>query len=311
MASSPKLNNPDLKGKVAIISGSTRGIGRECAIALAKCGCNIVIAAKTTEPTKNLPGTIFSVAEEMKQLGVDALPCKVDMRDAKTIEKCVEDTVAHFGRIDIVINNASALWWHDIEDTPINKYDLITGINTRGSFILTKLALPYMRKNKFGRVITMSPPIQTDYERYQGFTAYNISKFGMTMVAMGAAAEGAKNNITGNSLWPATVVESQASKNFKLGSTKNWRKATILADCVLAIVGSTLNGTQNIDDELLIEEFGFTKKDLAVYRFDPNVEPIRALAPKTQIKVSLKRGDVRTLSKDETRTSANFNESKL
>eukprot|EP01060_Flectonema_neradi_P018771 TRINITY_DN256_c1_g1_i1.p1 TRINITY_DN256_c1_g1~~TRINITY_DN256_c1_g1_i1.p1 ORF type:complete len:314 (+),score=68.80 TRINITY_DN256_c1_g1_i1:139-1080(+) len=313
MAACPKLNVPNLKGKVAIISGSTRGIGRECAIALAKCGCNIVIAAKTTEPTKNLPGTIFSVAEEMRQLGVESLPCKVDMRDAASIEKCVNDTVARFGRIDIVINNASALWWHDIEDTPVNKYDLITGINTRGSFILTKLALPHMRKNKFGRVITMSPPIQTDYEKFKGFTAYNISKFGMTMVAMGAAAEGEESGITGNSLWPATVVESQASKNFKLGSTKNWRKATILSDCVLAIVGSNINGTQNIDDELLMSEFGLNKQDLAVYRFDPNVEPVRALAPKaTELKgAALKRGDVRSLSKDETRSHEAFNQAKL
>eukprot|EP01064_Diplonema_japonicum_P032549 TRINITY_DN6151_c0_g1_i1.p1 TRINITY_DN6151_c0_g1~~TRINITY_DN6151_c0_g1_i1.p1 ORF type:complete len:308 (+),score=84.41 TRINITY_DN6151_c0_g1_i1:53-976(+) len=301
MATSPKIQPMNLKGKVAIISGSTRGIGRECALALAKYGCNIVVAAKTTVETKELPGTIFSVAAEVKALGPDALPCKVDMKDEKSIAACVENTIAHFGRIDIVINNASALWWHTIEDTPVNKYDLINQINARGSFILTKLCIPHMMKQKWGRVITMSPPIESDYKRFKGFTAYNMSKFGMTMVAMGAAAEGEANGITGNSLWPATVIESQASKNFKLGDTKLWRKASILSDCVLAIVSDpTCNGQQLIDDDALMQRFNLTKEDLAIYRFDPTFEPPRLLAPKTTTlnNFTFQRGDVRKVKKD-------------
>ena len=295
-----------MKGKVAIITGSTRGIGRECALALAACGVNIVVAAKSTEEKPNLPGSIYTVAEECRKLGVRALPCKVDMRDASSIEQCVAATVEHFNRIDIVINNASALWWHTIEDTPASKYDLITSINTRGSFLLTKLAYPHMKKNGFGRVVNMSPPIDPHYEAYKGFTAYNISKFGMTMVAMGAAAEGEDCGITGNSLWPATVVESQASKNFKMGATKNWRKASILADAVLVLMATPeATGEQLIDDEFLQVAVNLSKEDLAHYRFDPNHEPMRALAKRGMLQDSkFRRGDVRALNKDIKNTDA-------
>lgn len=302
-ACSPKVKAADLTGKVAIITGSTRGIGRKCAIALAKQGCNIVVAAKTTEETPNLPGTIYSVATEIERLGVQALPVKVNVRDLKSIEECVRLTVEKFGRIDILINNASALWWHRIDGTPMNKYDLITEINARGSFALASLCLPIMEKNGFGRVISMSPPIQSGFEAFKGFTAYNISKFGMTMVAMGAAAEYVGKGITGHSLWPATVIESQASENFQLGDKSMWRKADILADAVLGLVSApdTYTGKQLLDDEYLMEEHGLTADDLAVYRWDPETEPIRALDPKFKMNMQgdYTRGDVRKLEKDQ------------
>jgi len=301
----PKLQVKDLTGKVAIISGATRGIGRKCAIALAKQGCNIVIAAKTTKPEPTLPGTIYSVAEEIEKLGVQALPVKVDMRNIDDIKECVRLTVEKFGRIDIVINNASALWWHRMDGTPMNKYDLITQINARGSFALTSLSLPIMAKGGFGRVICMSPPIRTDYKAFRGFTAYNISKFGMTMVAMGAASEYEGKGITGHSLWPATVIESQASKNFELGDRSMWRKADILADAVLGLVSApdSYTGKQLIDDEYLQAEHGLTAEDLAIYRYDPNVEPPRALAMEashmgTADSTTFARGDVRRLEED-------------
>ena len=295
---SKELKLPDLRGRVAIISGSSRGIGRQCALTFAKCGCNIVVTGKSTTESANLPGSIFSVAKEVEALGVQALACSLDLRDEKTIERCVEETVKRFGRVDIVVNNASALWWHSIEGTPLNKYDLITSINCRGAFYLTKLALPHMRKNKFGRVICMSPPIQTDAAYYKGYTAYNISKFGMTMVAMGVAAEGAEFNITGNSLWPATVIESQASINFDLGNRSLWRKSTILADAALAIIGNeSVNGQQLIDDEFL-ESQGV--RDFKLYRYDPNVEPPRMLVEAQGALLS--RGDVRKVDKDKSKS---------
>eukprot|EP00437_Effrenium_voratum_P037848 CAMPEP_0181476068 /NCGR_PEP_ID=MMETSP1110-20121109/41517_1 /TAXON_ID=174948 /ORGANISM="Symbiodinium sp., Strain CCMP421" /LENGTH=316 /DNA_ID=CAMNT_0023601341 /DNA_START=60 /DNA_END=1010 /DNA_ORIENTATION=- len=306
-ALSPKLNIADLKGKVAIISGATRGIGKACAVALAKQGCNIVVAAKTTTPQPTLPGTIYSVAEELEQMGVQALPVKVDMRSLDDVKECVRQTVNKFGRIDILINNASALWWQRIEDTPMNKYDLITQINTRGSFALTHLCLPIMAKNGFGRVICMSPPIQTDFRAYKGFTAYNISKFGMTMSALGAAAEYEGQGITGNSLWPATVIESQASKNFELGGREMWRKAQILSDCVLGLVSSedSFTGNQLIDDEYLQDVHGLTDEDLAVYRCVPDVEPPRALASHGHMgSATVRRGDVRRLDTDVKKSSA-------
>jgi NAD(P)-dependent dehydrogenase (short-subunit alcohol dehydrogenase family) len=311
-ACSPKLKAADLTGKVAIITGATRGIGRKCAIALAKQGCNIVIAAKSTTEQPNLPGSIYTVADEITKLGVQALPVMVDMRKLETIEECVRVTTEKFGRIDILINNASALWWHRIEGTPMNKYDLITQINARGSFAMANLCLPVMAKGGFGRVICMSPPIQNDYRAFGGFTAYNISKFGMTMVAMGAAAEYEGKGITGHSLWPATVIESQASKNFEMGSTDLWRKADILADAVLGLVSApdTFTGRQLIDDEYLMEEHGFTEEDLAVYRFNPEVEPPRALAPGEGFHMgggggsNFNRGDVRKLKDDQKKDNA-------
>jgi NAD(P)-dependent dehydrogenase (short-subunit alcohol dehydrogenase family) len=303
-ASSPKIQAADLHGKVAIITGSTRGIGKKCALALAKQGCNIVIAAKSTTEQPNLPGSIYSVADEISKLGVQALPVMVDMRKLETVEECVRLTVEKFGRIDILINNASALWWHRIDGTPMQKYDLITQINVRGTFALTRLCLPIMEKSGFGRVISMSPPIETDYRVFDGFTAYNISKFGMTMVAMGAAAEYAGKGITGHSLWPATVIESQASKNFDLGDKSQWRKADILADAVLGLVSApdTYTGKQLIDDEYLQQELGLSAEDLAVYRWDPEVEPARLLDPKNRKAIpsesTFTRGDVRKLDQD-------------
>eukprot|EP00656_Telonema_subtile_P012132 TRINITY_DN1608_c0_g1_i1.p1 TRINITY_DN1608_c0_g1~~TRINITY_DN1608_c0_g1_i1.p1 ORF type:complete len:338 (-),score=80.74 TRINITY_DN1608_c0_g1_i1:319-1332(-) len=293
----------DLTGRVAIITGATRGIGREVALALAQRGCNIVVAAKTTEPQPTLPGTIYSVAAEVEKLGVQALACKVNLRDLDTIKKCVEDTVAKFGRIDILVNNASALWWQDIVDTPVNKYDLITSINARGTFFMTQGVLPHMKRNGFGRIVNTSPPITTN--TMGGHTAYNISKLGMTMVALGVSQEfGPESGITANTLWPATVVESYASINFKLGDPELWRKATIMSDCVLAIVSEphTFSGNELIDDTYLLTR-GFTQEDLVQYRYDPNVEPPRALDPHgpTQdydYKGAAKRGDVKKLDKD-------------
>merc|ERR1712195_77377 len=177
----------DLTGKVAIVTGATRGIGRETALALAKLGCNIVVAAKTTEPQPTLPGTIHTVAAEVEALGVKGLACRVDLRDIDSIQQCVEDTMAAFGRIDILINNASALWWQDIMDTPIKKYDLITSINARGTFFMTQACLPHMKAGGFGRIVNTSPPITLN--TMGGHTAYNISKFGMTMVALGVSQE--------------------------------------------------------------------------------------------------------------------------
>jgi citronellol/citronellal dehydrogenase len=231
------------------------------------------------------------------------------MRNLDSIKECVRLTVEKFGRIDIVVNNASALWWHEMEGTPMGKYDLITQINTRGSFALTSLSLPHMAKNGFGRVITMSPPIQTDFRAYKGFTAYNISKYGMTMVAMGAAAEYEGKGITGNSLWPATVVESQASKNFQLGETDNWRKAQVLSDAVLGLVSApdTCTGQQLVDDEFLVDQCGLTEEDLKVYRYNPDFDPPRMLAPsfdRPGSRTNFRRGDVKKLTNDKTRDKA-------
>eukprot|EP01000_Liburna_glaciale_P005586 NODE_549_length_921_cov_440.792431_g358_i0.p1 GENE.NODE_549_length_921_cov_440.792431_g358_i0~~NODE_549_length_921_cov_440.792431_g358_i0.p1 ORF type:complete len:256 (+),score=110.33 NODE_549_length_921_cov_440.792431_g358_i0:26-769(+) len=213
----------------------------------------------------------YTVADEIKALGSDALPFQLDMRDAAKCEECVKATVEKFGRVDTLINNASALWWHDIVDSPINKYDLITQINSRGTFAMTRACLPHMAKNGWGHVITMSPPISLD--RMAGYTAYNISKFGMTLVALGTAAEYKGKGVAGNSLWPVTVVESSASENFKLLDRKNWRKASVIADATLSIISEdpkVFTGNQLYDEEYLRSK-GVT--DFTKYRCDPNHEP--------------------------------------
>ena len=268
---------PDLRGKVAIVTGGSRGIGRECALALARCGCAIVVAAKTSTPVANLSGTIHTVAEEIRALGAEALPIQLDLRNASDCQSCVDAVVQKFGRVDILINNASALWWHPIEETPINKYDLITSINARGTFAITKACLPHMRKNGFGRIINMSPPIHLN--SLADRTAYYISKFGMTLVALGVAQEYKGKGITGNTLWPATIIESLASINFKMMDSSNWRKATILADAVVSIVAEpdTFTGNMLLDDVYLRSK-GYTDADFVKYRCDPLVEPPRFLA---------------------------------
>lgn len=213
---------------------------------------------------------------------------------------CAQETVAAFGRIDILVNNASALWWQDIADTPMSKYDLITAINSRGTFALTKECLPHMARSGFGRVVNMSPPVRLDV--LAGHTAYYISKFGMTLVALGAAAEYRGKGITANSLWPATVIESLASINFKLGERSLWRKPSILTDCLLSIVAEpdSFTGNQLIDDTYLKSK-GLTAQDLAKYRCDPDVEPPRLLDMDVDQEVArnmFKRGDVKALDAD-------------
>lgn len=292
-----KLGLKDLSGKVAIITGSSRGIGRRCALTLARLGCAIVIAAKTVKPNPKLPGTIYSVAAECRSLGVQALSCQMDLRDLKSIERCVQDTIDTFGRVDIVINNASALWWYSMEETPMKKFDLIVDINTRGHFALTSMCLPYMKKNGWGRVISMSPPIDIT-KGLKNKVAYCISKVGMSIVALGAAAE-YPGVVSGNTLWPATIIESYASKNFKMGDRRLWRKAKIIADAAAAIIceDSSFSGNMLIDDTYLKEQRGFTKADLVQYRCDPNVEPPRLLSGSGNW--TLRRGNVKKLSKDQ------------
>ena len=291
-----------LAGRVAIISGASRGIGRECALALARLGCHIVVAAKTIEPHPTLPGTIFTVAEEIRALGVQALPFQVDLRDDKKIEECIAAAVEKFGRIDILINNASALWWQDIVDTPARKYDLITSINARGTFLMTRACLPHMEKNNFGRIINMSPPISNKIGAFAGRTAYNISKMGMTMVALGVAAEYDSKNISANTMWPATVIESLASKNFKMGATDMWRKANIIADATVGLVcdEGTFSGNMLIDDEYLEQRWNLNSDDMIKYRYNPDVEPPRLLAAAEEGEGSsfIKRGEVGRLGRD-------------
>uniref|UniRef100_A0A7S4KQM1 Hydroxysteroid dehydrogenase-like protein 2 n=1 Tax=Paramoeba aestuarina TaxID=180227 RepID=A0A7S4KQM1_9EUKA len=262
-----------LAGKVAVITGASRGIGRECALTLAKAGCDIVVAAKSVTDTPNLPGTIFQVAQEVKALGKRSIAIQVDVRDEKSVEAMVDKTIAEFGRLDILINNAGALWWKKLEDTPMKRYDLINGVNSRGTFVCTQKCLPHMKKNGWGHIINMSPPLNA--AMLNGKIAYSISKFGMTLQAHGLAQELGGTGIACNALWPATAVESYATLNFGLGGPSVWRKASIIADSVEMICKEdpkTFTGHALIDEDYMRSR-GIT--DFSKYQCVPGSEPPR------------------------------------
>src|SRR5216684_7840140 len=223
-----------LQVRVAIITGASRGIGQAIALGLARHGCHIVVAAKSVESTERLPGSIYTVAKEVEALGVRALPIQIDVRDADQIEGMVAQTVERFGRIDILINNAGALWWQPVRETPAKRFDLVMAVNVRAAFLTARAALPHMIERKWGHIINMSPPI--DPKIVPGKVAYFISKFGMTLLTHGLAEEVRPHHIAVNSLWPVTIIESQASINWGLGTRAMWRKPDILVECVLRLV---------------------------------------------------------------------------
>lgn len=260
-------------GKVAIVTGASRGIGRAISLGLAQAGFHVVIAAKSTESTEKLPGSIFTVAAEVTQLGVDALPIQVDVRDANQVEGMAIQTMNRFGRIDVLINNAGALFWAGILDTPAKRFDLVNAVNVRAAFLCCQAVLPSMIRQNRGHIINMSPPL--DWSILPSRIAYGISKLGMTLLTIGLAEEVCQHNVAVNSLWPTTIIESQASINHQLGTPRQWRKPSILVDCVLRMVAKephTLTGQALLDEDFLRSE-GVT--DFRPYAYVPGTEPPR------------------------------------
>jgi citronellol/citronellal dehydrogenase len=257
---------PDPK-KVAIITGASRGIGRAIALGLAVDGWRVVVAAKSTTSTEKLPGSIHSVVEEIEAAGGEAMSFQIDVRDEARVTELAAATVARFGRIDLLINNAGALFWEKLVDTPPKRFDLVMDVNARAAFFCSQAVLPQMMQQNWGHIINMSPPLDLGF--VPGRIAYCISKFGMTILTHGLAAEVKPHNIAVNSLWPRTIIESQASINWRMGDRRHWRKADILVDCVKHIVAkepSKLTGQVLIDEEFLRAE-GVT--DFSVYACVP------------------------------------------
>lgn len=193
------------------------------------------------------------------------------MRDADACEAAAKQAIDHFGRVDALVNNAGALWWADVADTPVKKFDLIMGINVRAAFCLSRAVLPHMMKRRWGHIVMMSPPVDATAAGHHG--AYAVSKFGMTMIALAIADEVAAHNVTAHALWPSTAIESYATMNFGLGGPEHWRKADILADATVALLArepSARRGRAWVDEEVLREE-GVT--DFAKYQCAPGVEP--------------------------------------
>ncbi|TFI40418.1 NAD(P)-dependent oxidoreductase [Rhodococcus sp. 1R11] len=248
---------PDLSGKTLIMSGGSRGIGLAIALRAARDGANIAILAKTVEPHPTLPGTIHTAARAIEEAGGHALPLVCDIRDDGTVIEAVAQTAKQFGGIDVVVNNASALDLSPTTSITMKKYDLMQDINARGSFLLSKTAIPHLRKSANPHILTLSPPISLDPKWIDRVnTAYTISKFSMTLVTIGLARELAGHNIAVNSLWPRTTIDTAAVRNV-LGAelTSRSRSTDIVADAahvVLPQPSTQTTGQCLIDDEVLI-----------------------------------------------------------
>jgi citronellol/citronellal dehydrogenase len=272
------MNPIDLTDRVAIVAGASRGIGRAIALGLARAGCRVVVAAKSTESTEKLPGSIHTVAAEVEALGGQALAVQVDVRDEAHIDAMAAKTVERFGRIDILVNNAGALFWKPLLETPAKRFDLVMGVNARAAFLCSRAVLPHMIRNKFGHIVNMSPPLDLDI--VPGRIAYAISKLGMTLLTIGLAAEVKPQNVAVNSLWPVTIIESQASINWGLGDPSMWRKPDIMVDCVRRLVAKepgAVTGQALLDEDFLRAE-GVT--DFSGYACVPGTTPTRLAWPK-------------------------------
>ena len=261
------------EGRVAIVTGASRGVGKTLALRLAAEGCDVVVAAKTVTPDPRLPGTIGETAREVEALGRRALAAELDVRDDAAIERVVSQALATFGRIDFLVNNAGALYWRSVAETEMKRFDLVMGVNARGAFACARHVLPSMLARRFGHILMLSPPV--DPRAGAGKVAYALSKFGMTLVAQGIAEEVRGQGVAANALWPATLLESQATIRWGLGDRSLWRKPDIVADAMVAIFSKppdALTGQALIDEDLLRAE-GVT--DFARYRCDPDKEPPR------------------------------------
>ncbi|MEQ9100580.1 MAG: NAD(P)-dependent oxidoreductase [Imperialibacter sp.] len=260
------------KNKTVFITGASRGIGLAIGKKLASEGANIVIAAKTTEPHPKLPGTIYTAAEEIEQAGGKALPLMVDIRFEDQVQAAVEKAVETFGGIDILVNNASAISLTPTLATEMKRYDLMHQVNTRGTFLMSKTCIPYLKKAENPHILNMSPPLNMEARWFAPHVAYTMAKFGMSMCVLGMAKEFKKDNIAVNALWPRTTIATAAVQNLLGGDqmVNQSRKPEILADAAYYILrrkSSEATGNFYIDDEVLKAE-GIT--DLAGYAVDPS-----------------------------------------
>jgi citronellol/citronellal dehydrogenase len=271
----PNALHPDLKGRVAIVTGASRGIGKAIALRLASEGADVVIASKSETSTEKLPGSIHETADAIRALGRKAIALPVDVRSDEAVEGMVKRTIEELGRIDFLINNAGAIWTQRVLDTPPKRVDLMMQINMRASYVTAYYALPHMVKQKWGHILNMCPKMHASPS--PGKVAYMISKLGMAQVAMGIAEEHRADNIAANTLWPRTIIESQASINWKMHDRSQWRTPEIMCDATMAIFSqepSTFTGRMLIDEEVLTEVAGVTNFDHYWCEGKPPANPV-------------------------------------
>ncbi len=254
-----------LHGKTLFISGGSRGIGLAIALRAARDGANIAIAAKTDQPHPTLPGTIHSAASAIEAAGGKALPLLCDIRDEAQVSAAIEKTVDRFGGLDICINNASAIRLTPILETPIKRFDLMAGVNMRGTYLVTQKALPHLLRAENPHILAISPPLLMEERWFAPHVAYSVAKFGMSMVMLGVAGE-FRGRVGVNCLWPRTAIDTAAMAEFsgkiKVGPL---RAPDIVADAAHVILTSearTLSGNFFIDDQVLA---GAGRHDLTAY----------------------------------------------
>lgn len=265
-----------LQDRTIFVTGASRGIGRAIALAAAHEGANIVIAAKSDQPHPKLPGTIHSVAEEVKAAGGNALALKLDVRDEQGVHEAMKQAAGHFGGIDAVINNAGAIRLEGVEKLPLKRFDLMHQINTRAVLLCSQAALPWLKQSDHGHILSLSPPINLDSKWFAQYGPYTVTKYGMTMLSMGMAEEFRRYGIAVNTLWPQTLIATAAIE-FEAGGPammQKGRKPQIMADAAVAILareGLKTTGQQLIDEQVLRDE-GVT--DFERYRYAEGSGPL-------------------------------------
>ena len=262
------------ENKTVVITGASRGIGKAIGLRLAKEGANIVIASKSVEENPKLGGTIYSAAAEMEAAGGKALAVQCDIRFEDQVQEVVEKAAQTFGGIDMLINNASAINLLPTEQTEPKRFDLMYDINVRGTFMVSKACIPYLKKSSNAHILNLSPPLNMDMKWFANHLAYTISKYDMTMIALGLAAELKKYNIAANTLWPRTTIATAAVQNLLGGDMlmKMSRTTAIIADAayyILSKLSATCTGNSFIDEQVLAAE-GIT--DLSGYAVVPGAQ---------------------------------------
>ncbi|KAF9930717.1 hypothetical protein BGZ65_005193 [Modicella reniformis] len=253
-----------LQGKTLFISGASRGIGLAIALRAAKDGANIAIAAKTATPHPTLPGTIYTAAEEIEKAGGKALPIVCDIRDEEQVKSAIDQTAKKFGGIDILVNNASAISLTNTEATTLKKYDLMHQINGRGTWMVSKYAIPHLiQSNKNPHILNLSPPLDMKEQWFKGHVAYTMSKMNMSMCVLGMAGELRRHKIGVNALWPLTLIGTAALRLVGDTSTMKMRTPEIMADAAYEVFkkdGAKFT-SKFLVDELFLREEGFTNMD--------------------------------------------------
>lgn len=252
----PSPASPGLRGKTLFITGASRGIGLAIALRAAREGANIVVAAKTTTENSKLPGTIYSAAAAIEEAGGKALPLQVDIRFEDQVREAVQQSVNQFGGIDILVNNASAISLTGTADTPMKRFDLMMGVNLRGTYLCSQACLPYLRSAANPHILTLSPPLDMQAKWFAPHAAYTIAKYGMSMCVLGMAEEFRYMGIAVNALWPRTIIATAALQVISGAQANRGRTPDVVAEAAAHILvqdSRVTTGNFFIDEEVLAQ----------------------------------------------------------